>query len=477
MAKIQSNLLTDIQLRKWVRAGLPVAKSDGAGLTFTLSAAGAATWVLRYQHGGRRQEVTLGRYPDVSLAAARLNATKKRLALIDGVNPADEVRKTKAHKDWTVRELIKDYRELVLTNLADSTQRSYGRNLKRIENGMGAMSVQSVGPADVVAQIERVKTGWVELFTLWCVLLGIFKHATGKKLIFASPCAGIQLEAIIGKRPEIKKRLMLSAEELAVLMNAHMKPDNLLSVKILLATGVRISELFTALRENVFITEARWHIPQSKTGPAMDIPLVPCVIEWFKELFELAGNSVYVLPARLRTWVQRMEDTEKHGDLVLDGDLEFDEEICRNVHEYLSSPAWKIHRDSLGQVKRFFIGVDLNASDDYLVKQFRSWIAKTRAEADIEPKQWLFSDKRFEKWHKDRLLPYLDLTFWATINHKKIKPADMEEILFQGKFDGFPGENVTKKIAKEAVKLISDATLYALNVELRTYECVMSGKS
>jgi integrase len=111
------------------------------------------------------------------------------------------------------------------------------------------MSVQSVGPADVIAQIERVKAGWVERFTLWCVLLGIFKHATGKRLIFASPCAGIQLEAIIGKRPEIKKRLMLSADEFAVLMNAQMKPDNLLSVRVLLATGVRVSELFTALRE------------------------------------------------------------------------------------------------------------------------------------------------------------------------------------------------------------------------------------
>ena len=86
-----------------------MAKSDGAGLTFTLSAAGAATWVLRYQHGGRRQEVTLGRYPDLSLAAARLTATKKRLALLDGVNPADKVRKAKASRDWTVRELIRDY--------------------------------------------------------------------------------------------------------------------------------------------------------------------------------------------------------------------------------------------------------------------------------------------------------------------------------------------------------------------------------
>lgn len=307
MAKVQTNLLTDIQLRKWIRAGAPVAKSDGGGLTFTLSVGGTATWVLRFRHGGRRQEVTLGRYPDVTLAAARLSASKKRVAIMDGVNPADEVRKTKAHRDWTMRELIRDYRELVLCNLANSTQVSYGRNLKRIENGMGAMSVQSVGPADVVAQIENVKAGWVELFTLWCVLRGLFKHATGKKIIFANPCAGIELNAIIGKRPEVRKRLMLTADEIKTLMNAKMKTENLLSIKILLATGTRAAELFTAQRQHVFIDEARWHIPSSKTGPGMDIPLAPCVVLWFKELIEIAGNSAFVLPARQRTRIDRYE--------------------------------------------------------------------------------------------------------------------------------------------------------------------------
>jgi hypothetical protein len=58
MAKIQTNLLTDIQIRKWIRAGSPVAKSDGGRLTFTLSAAGAATWVLRFRHGGRRAHLS-----------------------------------------------------------------------------------------------------------------------------------------------------------------------------------------------------------------------------------------------------------------------------------------------------------------------------------------------------------------------------------------------------------------------------------
>ena len=323
MAKIQTNLLTDIQIRKWIRAGAPIAKSDGGGLTFTLSAVGAAVWVLRFRHAGRRQEVTLGRYPDLSLAAARLMAAKKRLALVEGVNPADEVRKAKSHRDWTIRELIRDYKELVLSTLAESTQRSYGRNLKRIENGMGAMSVQSVAPADVVAQIERVKAGWVELFTLWCALRGIFKHAAGKKLIVASPCAGIQLEAIIGKRPEKRTRLMLTDDEIAVLMNADMNLEHLLSVRILLATGVRISELNNALKANVHLEEKRWHIPKTKTGNAIDIPLSKAVAEWFETLIDVAGNSDYVLPARSRARMARY-----------DGDAAVSKDAMREAIDY-----------------------------------------------------------------------------------------------------------------------------------------------
>jgi hypothetical protein len=36
--------LNDIQIRHWIKAAAPVAKSDGDGLTFTLSAAGTASW-------------------------------------------------------------------------------------------------------------------------------------------------------------------------------------------------------------------------------------------------------------------------------------------------------------------------------------------------------------------------------------------------------------------------------------------------
>lgn len=66
-----TNLLSDRQLKNWMIKGDTVAKSDGDGLTFTLSNAGTASWVLRYRLNGRRKEVTLGNYPDISLSNAR----------------------------------------------------------------------------------------------------------------------------------------------------------------------------------------------------------------------------------------------------------------------------------------------------------------------------------------------------------------------------------------------------------------------
>ena len=51
----QIHRLDDLQIRRWIAKGEVVALSDGGGLTFTLSATGAASWVLRYSVGGRRR--------------------------------------------------------------------------------------------------------------------------------------------------------------------------------------------------------------------------------------------------------------------------------------------------------------------------------------------------------------------------------------------------------------------------------------
>ncbi|MFO1293502.1 MAG: Arm DNA-binding domain-containing protein [Rubrivivax sp.] len=55
----KGGLLSDLQLKQWIKAGKPLSMTDGGGLIFTLSSAGNAAWVLRYRYGNQRPEMTL----------------------------------------------------------------------------------------------------------------------------------------------------------------------------------------------------------------------------------------------------------------------------------------------------------------------------------------------------------------------------------------------------------------------------------
>jgi integrase len=284
-----------------VELRLPLAKADGDGLTFTLSVAGTASWVLRYRHGGRAKELTLGNYPDMSLGYARKFAREQRAEIDRGSDPASEKRKVAqtVRMDWTVRALIADYCERVLIDLGKSTQRSYGRNLKRIESRIGGVLVTTVTSIDIVELIEVVNASWTESNMLLCTAKMLFRHAAGRRLVVTNPCTGIELTALLGKRPPIRKRLMLSKEEIHVLLCSDMKPENLLAIKMLLGTAVRSDELFSATWDQ-FDSELKiWSIPSSKTGTATQVPITPLVKGWLKELKSMSQDSRYVLPTRI----------------------------------------------------------------------------------------------------------------------------------------------------------------------------------
>lgn len=90
---------------------------------------------------------------------------------------------------------------------------------------------------------------------------------------------------------------MLTREELHLLLNAKMRRRNALAIRILLSTGVRGAELYTAKWDDVHLDETRWHIPASKTGPAMDVPLAPVLVQWFKELRVVSFVKACATPA------------------------------------------------------------------------------------------------------------------------------------------------------------------------------------
>jgi hypothetical protein len=84
--------IIDSETREIAELPMPLARSDGEGLTFTLSRAGTATWILRYRYGGRQKELTIGNYPDISLAQAGKVARDERAKVDGGGDPASDKR-------------------------------------------------------------------------------------------------------------------------------------------------------------------------------------------------------------------------------------------------------------------------------------------------------------------------------------------------------------------------------------------------
>ena len=61
-----------------------------AGLALQVSPNGARSWVLRAMVGGKRREMGLGGYPDVTLAGAKEAARAARALIDQGTDPVAE---------------------------------------------------------------------------------------------------------------------------------------------------------------------------------------------------------------------------------------------------------------------------------------------------------------------------------------------------------------------------------------------------
>lgn len=303
----QLNKLDDLTIRQWIRQSLPIAKSDGGGLTFTLSKAGKASWILRYRHRGKALELTIGNYPDISLSEARKLARKSRAAVDIGANPAAEKAAKKAVSvAWTIRQLAADYniKRLTPASFADGTIYYRNRDLdKDILPLIGKRQVAEVTAQGVVKMLQDCYRSWTVSKRVLTTISNLFDHAAGLRLINYNPCKGINLISLFGPRPPVKKRVMLSLCELSTLLA---KLDTLgtvngLAFRILLATCVRTSELVKAEWKNINLESGSWFVPDvaTKTRNGFQVPLTKQVIDWFEQLKAIAGESPFVLPARI----------------------------------------------------------------------------------------------------------------------------------------------------------------------------------
>lgn len=69
--------------------------SDGNGLQAWVRHTGTISWGVVYRWNGQKQEMTIGKYPYMSLSMARAENIRIRELLAQGINPKDERKQAK----------------------------------------------------------------------------------------------------------------------------------------------------------------------------------------------------------------------------------------------------------------------------------------------------------------------------------------------------------------------------------------------
>jgi integrase len=93
----------------------PAVLHDGGGLYLRVSETGTKSWVFRFQLDGKRRDMGLGPYPDISLAEARAKALAHRKQRHDGIDPLEakaaqrQAQRLSAAKGRTFREVAEEF--------------------------------------------------------------------------------------------------------------------------------------------------------------------------------------------------------------------------------------------------------------------------------------------------------------------------------------------------------------------------------
>ena len=250
------------------------------GLALRVTAGGAKAFVFEGRIKGRVRRVTLGAYPDLSVAAARDRVTELRAAVIRGENPADERRDT--FRQSTFKELAQRF----LEQHSKPRKRSWKEDERRLKQHLAAWNtrrVEDIALPDVL-QVQRnvaSASGPYESNRTMALVRVIFRKARIWGVIASNPAEGIELY------PEKKRERFLSPAEMRRVLTAIQNESDIAwrtFFVLSLLLGTRRTELLSARWDQIDLEEQTLALPETKSGQPHLLPLPAAAVSLLEQL-------------------------------------------------------------------------------------------------------------------------------------------------------------------------------------------------
>lgn len=275
---------------------------DGQGLWLVKRTKDAGKWILRLAVQGKRREMGLGRWPDVSIAEAREQAAEARKALRRGVDPIFEREKTKHGSGrLTVAQAIASCFEARKAELKrDGDAGRWMSPLKvHIIPKIGKYPVEEIDQhvlKDILAPIWHEKTEAAEKALNRMSLT--LKHAAALGLDVDLQ-ATMKTRALLGKQRHTVSHIpSLPYTEAPAFYHWLTTVDGMsaLALRFLMLTVARTSEVRLATFDE--IERDIWTLPpeRTKTNRQHRVPLTDAALNVVMECRKLSPNG-FLFPA------------------------------------------------------------------------------------------------------------------------------------------------------------------------------------
>lgn len=281
--------------------------TDRDGLFIEVLTSGSMVWRYKYHLNGKREKVTIGRYPEIGLAKARelRNDAAELVAL--GKSPAKAKQENKV-KQKVEAARASDLKSLAQRWFADEVNHKSDGWKYTVENWLKLDIYPAIGGRDpreiteddidaILAKIIR-RGSPSSANKVRSICSQVFEYGIGKREIAANPAARVKPV----KTPETQNHRALGVKEIApfllALEKVDTRPINKLAIQILLLTFTRKDELRLAKWEEFDLDNGVWEIPahRMKMREAHRVYLSRQVVALLEQLRSLSGHSEYLLP-------------------------------------------------------------------------------------------------------------------------------------------------------------------------------------
>jgi hypothetical protein len=142
--------LKDVTIRNAKPREKEYTLGDGAGLALVIRPDRAPIWVYRYAFAGKRRKMSLGEYPEVSLATARNKRIAAEAALAAGKDPPVARKATPADNSTSVPFRTIGDEWLAKQDIAQATRDHEAVNLGKLYESIGDRPVADITSKDII---------------------------------------------------------------------------------------------------------------------------------------------------------------------------------------------------------------------------------------------------------------------------------------------------------------------------------------